>query len=337
MAKCLLKKGGLNMKTKNKKIVYISGWLLLALLSAGRIFAQEDAEGSKDHPLISRYPGAFIRFYDVKEYDKYVLPLGKLDKDGKLTNSQKLEGKLTQITYDAPEGRSILEIYRNYELALQKAGFETLFSITSKELGEGWGDWWFKVFISAARRAGKVTERLIPLGWDEGRYLAAKLSRPEGDVYVAVAIGLDGNRASYQLDFIEVKLLETGLVTVNADALAKDITRTGHVAIYGIYFDTGKADLKPESEPTLKEVTKLLQQNPKLNLYVVGHTDNIGTLTANMELSKLRAESVIKSLVSYGVDGKRLTAHGIGPLSPVASNNTEEGRGKNRRVELVEQ
>lgn len=325
------------MRVKNKKVVYLLGGVLLAILTASSVFAQEDAEGSKDHPLISRYPGSFIRDYNMKEFDEYVLPLGKLDKNGKLTKSQELEGKVTQITYDAPEGRSILEIYRNYESALQKGGFETLFSITSKELGEGW-DPWFGVFISAISRANIVIEHLIPLGWGEGRYLAAKLIRPEGDVYVAVAIGLDGSRARYQLDIIEVKPMKTGLVTVNADALAKDITRTGHVAIYGIYFDTGKADLKPESEPILKEIAKLLQQNPKLNLYVVGHTDNIGTLTANMELSQRRADAVVKELVTkYKIDAKRLHSAGVGPLSSVASNKAEEGRAKNRRVELVEQ
>lgn len=127
-------------------------------------------------------------------------------------------------------------------------------------------------------------------------------------------------------------------MTVNAEALAEDITRTGHVAIYGIHFDTGKADVKPESEPTLKEIANLLQQNPKLNLYVVGHTDNVGTVTSNMELSKHRAEAVVKMLVGkLGVDAKRLIGYGVGPLSPVASNKTEEGRAKNRRVELVEQ
>jgi OOP family OmpA-OmpF porin len=325
------------MRVKNKMVSGALGVFVFVMLGTNVVFAQEDVEGSKDHPLISRYPGSFICYYDVKEFDEYVLPLGKLDEGGKLTKSQGLEGKVTQITYLAPEGRSMLEIYRNYELALQKAGFETLFSITSKELGEGWGAW-AGVFISAIGRANKVIEYLIPFGWGEGRYLADKLIRPEGDVYVAVAVGHGGGpEVMVQLDVIEVKPMETGLVTVNADALAKDIARTGHVAVYGICFDTGKADVKPESEPVLKEIAKVLQQNPKLNLYVVGHTDNIGTLTANMGLSQLRAESVIKSLVSgYGVDGKRLISNGIGPLSPVASNKTEEGRSKNRRVELVE-
>ncbi|PKL46575.1 MAG: hypothetical protein CVV37_08480, partial [Nitrospira bacterium HGW-Nitrospira-1] len=303
-------------------------WLLVAFLLATSVtFAQEeDREGSKDHPLISRYPGSSISYYDVKKFDEYVLPLGKFEKE-KLTKSQKLEGKVTQITYRAPEDRSTLEIYRNYELALKKAGFETLFSATSKELGEGWQD------AFAAAISSRSTKDLGAYLGGEGRYIVAKSTRQEGDVYVAlyVALGWYSN-AMVQLDVIEVKPMETGLVTVNAEVLAEDIARTGHVAVYGIYFDTGKADVKPESEPALKEIAKLLQQSPKLQLYVVGHTDNVGTLNSNMELSKLRAEAVVKALISkHGIDSKRLHPVGVGPLAPVASNKTEEGRAKNRR------
>jgi len=321
------------MKIKNKKVFGLLGVFVFVMLATNMVFAQEeDVEGSKDHPLISRFPGSSISYYDVKEFDEYVLPLGKLDKDGKLTKSQKLEGKVTQITYYAPEGRSILEVYRNYELAIKKAGFETLFSVTSKELGD-WNEW-AGVFANAIRRASSLDAYL----GGEGRYLAAKLTRPEGDVYVALCMAVGWySHAVVQLDVIEVKPMETGLVTVNAEALAKDIAKTGHVAVYGIYFDTGKADVKPESEPTLKEIAKLLQQSPKLQLFVVGHTDNVGTLNSNMELSKLRAEAVVKALGRYGIDAKRLHPVGVGPLSPVSSNKTEEGRAKNRRVELVEQ
>ena len=130
--------------------------------------------------------------------------------------------------------------------------------------------------------------------------------------------------------------METGLVTVNADALAKDIARAGHVAIYGIYFDTGKAKIKPKSEPTLKEIAKLLRQNPDLALYVVGHTDSRGGFDYNMDLSKRRAEAVVEALVSeYNINEERLHSYGVGFLAPTVSNETEEGRAKNRRVELV--
>jgi OOP family OmpA-OmpF porin len=140
------------------------------------------------------------------------------------------------------------------------------------------------------------------------------------------------------LDVIETKAMQSGLVVVNAESLAGDITRTGHASVYGIYFDTGKAEVKPESEATLQEIAKLLQQNPQLKLYVVGHTDNVGNLASNMDLSQRRADAVLSALTTkHGVAATRLHAVGNGPTSPVASNDAEEGRAKNRRVELVKQ
>jgi outer membrane protein OmpA-like peptidoglycan-associated protein len=108
--------------------------------------------------------------------------------------------------------------------------------------------------------------------------------------------------------------------------------------VYGIYFDTGKSDVKPESDAALREIAKLLSQEAKLKLYVVGHTDSVGQLDANMKLSQARAEAVSKTLAAkHGVAASRLKAMGAGPISPVASNATEDGKAKNRRVELVEQ
>jgi OmpA-OmpF porin, OOP family len=139
----------------------------------------------------------------------------------------------------------------------------------------------------------------------------------------------------YDLKIIEKKAM-TQEVVANAKSLANDISATGHASVYGIHFDFNKATVKPDSEPTLKEITKLLKQNPKLNLYVVGHTDNVGKIDYNMQLSNARAEAVVKALTTrYGVSQRRLDPHGVGPLAPVASNETEEGRALNRRVELV--
>lgn len=141
----------------------------------------------------------------------------------------------------------------------------------------------------------------------------------------------------YFLFIIEKQLMEQD-VTANADAMAASIKDTGKAAIYGIYFDSGKAEIKPESEPTPQEIAKYLKMEPKLNFYVVGHTDNVGTLEFNIKLSKDRADAVVKALVGrFGIPVSRLTAWGDGPTAPVATNVTEEGRAKNRRVELVTQ
>jgi len=141
----------------------------------------------------------------------------------------------------------------------------------------------------------------------------------------------------YELTIIEKKAMVQEVVA-DAKSLAQDIRTTGHASVYGIHFDFNKATVKPESEQTLKEIAKLLKQDPKLNLYVVGHTDNVGKIAYNMKLSQTRAEAVVKALVTkYGVSPNRLKPYGVGPLAPVASNETEEGRALNRRVELVKE
>lgn len=211
-----------------------------------------------------------------------------------------------------------------------------MFTSTGKEIGDS--SHWVRYVYKSLNPLREGSDGLIADEDRYQRYLSAKLSSPEADVYVSLYVSSGWLYPAVQLDIIEVKPMETGLVTVNADALAENIARTGHVAVYGIYFDTGKADIKPESEPILQEIAKLLQQNPELKLYVVGHTDNVGDLTYNMELSQARADAVVKVLVSkYGADVNRLKAYGVGPLAPVTSNKAEEGRAKNRRVELVEQ
>lgn len=141
----------------------------------------------------------------------------------------------------------------------------------------------------------------------------------------------------YRLTIIEKQAMAQDVVATAAQ-MTQDIRTTGHVAVYGIYFDFNKADLKPESEPTLNEIAKFLAQNPGLKVFVVGHTDNVGKVDFNMKLSQARADAVQKALTSrYKVSPQRMEAYGVGQLMPVMSNRTEEGRAKNRRVELVEQ
>ena len=123
------------------------------------------------------------------------------------------------------------------------------------------------------------------------------------------------SRANAELYVIEVKPMESDLITVNAASLANDINRTGHASVYGIYFDTGKADIKPESDATLKEIAKLLQGDPKLKLYVVGHTDNQGALDMNMDLSRRRADAVLAALTTkYAVPGQQVEGLRLRPL-----------------------
>lgn len=141
----------------------------------------------------------------------------------------------------------------------------------------------------------------------------------------------------YRLTVIEKKAMAQEVVA-KAEVMGNDINSTGHVSIYGIYFDTGKSDIKPESDAALTEIAKLLKNDSGLKIYVVGHTDSVGSFDSNMKLSKDRAEAVTKALTGkYGIAPDRLKSHGVSSLSPVSSNDTEEGKQKNRRVELVKQ
>lgn len=127
-------------------------------------------------------------------------------------------------------------------------------------------------------------------------------------------------------------------VVATAEAFANDLESSGHAAVYGIYFDAGLAVVKPESSAALTQIAKLLGAKPALSLRLVGHTDSVGALEANVKLSQARAEAAMAALTSqHGVAPARLSAHGVGPLAPVATNATDEGRAKNRRVELVVQ
>lgn len=141
----------------------------------------------------------------------------------------------------------------------------------------------------------------------------------------------------YRLTIVEKEIMKQEVVA-SAEVMGNDIHATGHVSIYGIYFDTGKSEIKPESDAAISEIAKLLENNGELKLYVVGHTDNVGSFENNMKLSKDRADAVVKTLSGkHGIAAARLKPYGVASLSPVTSNDTEDGKAKNRRVELVKQ
>ena len=295
------------------KQISLTIFLLLATVA---VVAQRPAV--QGHPLIPPYPGSTAGPpAKAVDFDEFDIPVGPA-KDRKFTKLEHVEGKMTSFYYGRPKDRSQLEIFRNYEAALKAAGFQVLFTCTGPECGT---------------QINHPPLGYIPSG-NEARYLAAKLARPEGDVYVAMHV----QPLDTRFVIVESKPMATGLVKISADALAKDINSTGHVAVYDILFDTGKADVKPESAAALAEIARLLAQSPKLSLHVVGHTDNVGALAQNLDLSKRRAEAVIAALVTtHKVAAGRLRGDGVGPLAPVASNDTDAGRAKNRRVELVKQ
>lgn len=319
--------------------------LALPAVAAPAKMPADDVHGGHDHPLLSRFEGAKIVGYSVKEYDAVRLPAGQHLRAEKgvavFENDLRLEGRYTRIAYNYPRERSALEVMRNYEAALRKAGLKTLFTCVKLECGKQFGEYW----------RGRMADNFVKgaynepfnYGRDDMRYLVAKGVRPDGTpvhvaVYVTAPVG-DKNGGIYTA-IVEGRAMETGKVTADLSAaeMAQSIAAEGKVAVYGVYFDTDKADVKPDSKPALAEMAKLLQQDPRLKVYVVGHTDNQGTLSHNVDLSQRRAESVIRTLAAdYRIDAKRLSAKGVASYAPVASNDADAGREKNRRVELVKQ
>lgn len=320
--------------------------ITFAAISASTLAQGDDSPGTEDHPLVSRYTGSFIDGQDVLEFTGYTLPVGPAVKnpEGQRVPSEKisLEGKVTRTLYRGPEDRSTLEILRNYQSALESAGFKTLYTCGGSECGKLF-HWIFYKEMGQRIRSTKTSGSAFDIPQDL-RYLSAKGMVGNRIVHVSVLVAFDAGFSNLSkqpvtlLEVIESEEMETGMVTIDAEAMAKGLDATGHIAIYGVYFDTNSADIKAESAPTLTEISTLLNQRPLLKLLVVGHTDNQGDYDYNMGLSGRRSEAVVRSLTGeYGIDASRLRSAGVGYLAPVASNDTAVGREKNRRVELVKQ
>ena len=174
---------------------------------------------------------------------------------------------------------------------------------------------------------------------DDVRYLTAELQRDNRKVDVGLMVAKNGgNPAGVLLQVIENGQMQTDQVTVDSAAMSKGLQSEGKIALYGLQFGTDSANLRADSDATLKQMSELLHQQPKLKVYIVGHTDNSGSLEHNVTLSQRRAESVVKALAArFGIAPERLSAMGLASYSPVASNHEEAGKAKNRRVEMVEQ
>lgn len=275
---------------------------------------------SGDHPLITPYAGSVLREQQREAFNEYHRVTGH-DQAGRALVTQRLEGRLTRLRYDNPEGRSTLEVIRNYQQALEARGFRVDYECSGRDV------------CGTIRSPGFRQTNTMNVGISRDvRYMTGKLRWNDVDAYVSIAV----TPQHTWVHVLETTPMETGLVEVSADALAAGLDADGRIELQGIYFDTGQATLKPESNAAIEQVAHLLRRQPNLQLRIVGHTDSVGDFQSNVTLSQNRAEAVRLALVGgHGIDGARLTAQGVGPSVPVASNDTEEGRARNRRVELV--
>jgi OmpA-OmpF porin, OOP family len=297
--------------------------IALPLAATGALAQGRDVAGARDYPGIGRFGGSVITGYQVKDFDATRMQ-GAAFKDGRPIDARRLEGRVIKIAYRTNPGPSILEVSRNYETQLAKAGFETLLACDTDACGG-------IPFTEA------VDSLPMPQMWVDGfnyRYVAGRKVEGGRETYASVLVS-ENNREIYaQLVVAELGAMQNKMV--DAAAMQKGLGETGHIALYGIYFDTDKAVVKPESQPTLGEIAKLLAGQPQLSVFIVGHTDNQGAYDYNLDLSRRRAEAVAAELVrAYRIAPQRLRTAGVGFLAPVGTNATDAGRALNRRVELV--
>jgi OmpA-OmpF porin, OOP family len=273
--------------------------LLLTVLVVTNAHAGDDVTGSKDHPLLTRFPDSHITDY-TKNYNATDYQVGAR---GTPPKTETVEGDVTSIRYfyNGPENQpSALQVIRNYQTAIRQIG-------------------------------GAIVYERLPTEGDGGE-TTMKVTTGGKDVWVKVIPEIfSAPTQSYQLVITEVAAMAQ---VVSANELLNELNKNGFVALY-INFDTGKADLKQDGIATVKEIAAMMKANPGLKLSVEGHTDNAGDAASNKKLSEARAKSVTSAIVAGGVDASRLGAVGFGQERPVADNRSEEGRAKNRRVELV--
>ena len=251
--------------------LFFRGLLCAAFLFfAGQTFAQnpDDAEGCKDSPLISRFPGGTIHVCENKEFDQADFLIGH-DKDGNEINKH-LEGEYHYWDMGTRDGVSDLQVFRNFQTAIKSAGFTIDYTQSPQLIVAHKGNTWVQI---------------------------------------------DSRGTFYYQTIITVQDMKQE-VTADASSLSSEIEKSGHVAVYGINFDTGKASIQPDSEKVLAQIAALLQQSPELKLRIEGHTDNQGTAAANQLLSDKRAQAVVAWLGSHGIAASRLAAKGLGQTAP---------------------
>ena len=303
----------------------------------------QDISGSKDHELLSRYPGTEIRYYFERDYYETRYPIAPAEYDKEPKKWLEVSGKQTSIVYEAPKNKSTIEIMKNYEDAFKKQNAEILFKCKGGEC-DGTTTWYAAQFFNATfgetnrESNGEISHYESFNAYHASqRYLFAKVTTSDKIYYVVVAATpkYDENPVKILVEIIEVDNMQTGMIELNADIFKEKLEKEGKIALYGILFDTGKTDLKPQSEKELALIGNYLKQNPKAKIYIVGHTDDIGNFGENTLLAEGRAIKVTEALKQFGNFESRITPIGVGPVCPVATNETDEGRAKNRRVEIV--
>lgn len=296
--------------------------LTLFIISATSSFASD---------IISPYKGSEKQFDDDIGFETmYYL--------AEAQTAKSIDGEINRKFYKAPKNVSPYEIIKNYEHAIKSKGGKIIhFSKNAyrhydKVTGERV---WFmrKLFVHAY--VPHQTWAYLQLSNEAEHYVVGKVSSGGNDIYINVASASIDGTTYYEVVTAVAKPMDMNNVTMNV--LNEGIAANGKVAVYDIYFDSGKYALKNESTSALKVIAAYLKANTDKKFIIVGHTDNHGSFESNIKLSLNRAKAVLNELISkYSISKNQLYAYGVGSVAPVTSNDTEDGKARNRRVELVE-
>ena len=313
-----------------------------------------DVAGSADHPMLKRFTGSLLVGYAQQDWEQRAFPdaSGVSKTEDKFARPVNVEGKVTRLYYLAPMGKSPLEVFRNYQQALNAAGFKPTWGCETEAQGctkayfaldgyeRGKGMRWAEGDLPAAD-SGRNSSWSLPmaLSYQQARMMVGTLTSGGRSLqlllFTSIAENEQTGRTATYIEIVEPKTMQTGQVTVDAKAIGQGLQAEGRIALYGILFDTGKTELKPDSNAQLDQMAAVLKAQPALKVFIVGHTDNVGSLDANLKLSQGRAQAVAAALTQRGIAANRLAAHGNANYAPVASNASEDGRARNRRVEMV--
>jgi outer membrane protein OmpA-like peptidoglycan-associated protein len=332
--------------------------LFSALLTLHCVIAQQSicpsVEGSVEHPLLQPYANSCIVGYNETTFDAVTIPISPVGSDG-AEKEITVEGKVIDLLYgiENSENISILEIQRNYEAALKNSGLKIMFSAYGKKKVANYSSVPAKypmignaTYLRSLQFLKHADFRLAFnfLGRNQENelaYFVAQGTKNEIDYTLVLYINYSKSNSKLTKDktFIHAKIIESASMAtgqVSSASLEESIQEQGKEIFHNILFDFGSSTLTESSYETIETLADYLKQNSSQKFYIVGHTDNVGGLAGNQVLSEKRAKSVREALINkYGVSAAQISAHGVGQLSPISTNTSEEGRALNRRVEVV--
>ena len=312
---------------KSNHIFFVLGMLLFSF----QVVSAQDLSS-----LVSPFKGSEVLGTYQSRFAPLTLLTGPLDAK-KVPNTMSAEGALNSTIYTRPEGVSEFEVYNSYEKVLASSGFDFLLACESgkckaKQKAKSIYGYPQKELENRDYGPMPTSTTTWLSGWVE-YYISAKKKTKDKTYYVMILISTQ--RSLYSVDVLAVDEMEEGTVELAPELLQAKINSEGKAVLDGLYFETGKAVLTDQSKPALDAIATYLKSHTASSFYVVGHTDDTGDMDNNIDLSKNRALAVIEALKGYGLNTAQLMGYGVGPYSPAATNQSETGKAKNRRVELV--